>query len=62
MALDKAIQHGKEKRKPYMKYCEQVDKTCRPHGGCPHCKGNRLHNRLKKEYHAQMDIKEAKEA
>ena len=40
MSLDKAIQHGKEKRKPYHK-AAAVDKSCRPHGDCPRCQGNR---------------------
>lgn len=42
MSLDKAIEHKKEKRKPYRK-AKAVDKTCRNHGSCPWCKGNRLH-------------------
>lgn len=33
MSLDKAIEHGKEKRKPYR----------RNHGGCPWCAENRKH-------------------
>jgi len=43
MSMDKAIQSGKEHRKPYRKYCEQIDKTCRPGGDCPWCYGNRRH-------------------
>lgn len=42
MSLDKAIEHKKEKRKPYRK-AKAVDKTCRNHGSCPWCKSNRLH-------------------
>ena len=38
MALDKAIEHGKEKRKPYYG-AKAIDKTCRNHGSCPHCQG-----------------------
>lgn len=41
--LDKAIEHGKEKRKPYYRSGKD-DATCRPHGGCPWCKNNRLHS------------------
>lgn len=41
MSLEKAIAHGKEKRKPYYK-AGKHDKTCRPHGSCPWCEGNRL--------------------
>ena len=47
MSLDKAIKHGKEKRKPYRK-AKAVDATCRNHGSCPWCKENRLHKFLDK--------------
>ena len=47
MSLDKAINHGKENRKPYYG-AGQFDRTCRPNGGCPYCKNNRDHkNRVK---------------
>lgn len=45
MGLEKAIKSGKEHRKEYKykkNYCKSVDKTCRNHGTCPWCKGNRL--------------------
>lgn len=42
MSLDKAIKHGKEKRKPY-RGSQAVDATCRPGGSCPHCKRGRQH-------------------
>ena len=42
MSLDKAIEHGKERRKPY-RGAKAVDCTCRNHGSCPWCKANRLH-------------------
>ena len=42
MSLDKAIASGKERRKPYRK-SKRFDKTCRNHGGCPYCEGNRKH-------------------
>ena len=42
MSLDKAIEHGKEKRKPYYG-SKAFDRTCRNHGSCPWCKRNRLH-------------------
>ena len=41
MSLDKAILHGKEKRKPYRK-SKAIDRTCCNHGSCPWCKRNRL--------------------
>ena len=40
MSLDKAITHGKEKRKPY-RGSKRFDRTCRNHGSCPYCRGNR---------------------
>lgn len=42
MSLDKAIEHGKEKRKPY-RGSKAFDHTCRNHGGCPWCEENRKH-------------------
>lgn len=37
MSLDKAIQHGKEHRKPYIGG-KSIDRTCRNHGSCDWCK------------------------
>lgn len=42
MSLDKAIEHGKENRKPY-RGSKAIDPTCRNHGGCPWCEENRKH-------------------
>lgn len=42
MSLDKAIEHGKEKRKPY-RGSKAVDPTCRNHGFCKWCENNRKH-------------------
>lgn len=41
MSLDKAIEHGKEYRRPY-RGAKAVDRGCRNHGSCPYCAGNRL--------------------
>lgn len=41
MSLSKAIASGKEHRKEY-RGGKAVDKTCRNHGGCPWCEGNRI--------------------
>ena len=46
MSLDKAIEHGKEKRKPY-RGAKSIDKTCRNHGSCGWCEMNRTHNAKK---------------
>lgn len=58
MSLDKAIKHGKEKRKPYYN-SKAFDTTCRNHGSCGWCEENRLHSRRAKELDAKMKIKEA---
>lgn len=42
MSLDKAIEHGKERRKPYYG-SKAIDYTCRNHGGCTWCEENRKH-------------------
>lgn len=42
MALDKAIISGKEHRKMYTG-SKAIDKTCRCHGGCSWCLGNRTY-------------------
>lgn len=57
MSLDKGIEHGKEKRKKYYG-SKELDRTCRNHGGCPHCEGNRMHKNKKKELLAQDLIEE----
>lgn len=48
MSLDKAIEHGKEHRKPY-KFSKAIDKQCRNHGSCAYCKGNRTYKFRKAE-------------
>lgn len=40
MSMRKAIEHGKEHRKPYHG-SKEFDKTCRNHGGCEWCAENR---------------------
>ena len=48
MSLDKAIEHGKERRKPY-RGSKAIDPSCRNHGGCPWCEENRKHKFRDKE-------------
>ncbi|WHH59145.1 hypothetical protein [Petroclostridium sp. X23] len=58
MSLDKAIEHGKEKRKQY-RGAKAVDHTCRNHGTCPHCKSNRLYKQKRdKEKVENMTLEE----
>ena len=47
MSLDKAIKYGKEKRKPYHG-AKSVSKSCRNHGTCPYCLGNRFYKNRKR--------------
>lgn len=42
MSLDKAIEHGKEKRRAHHG-AKAVDRTCRNHGTCPYCERGRMH-------------------
>ena len=53
--LDKAIEHGKEHRKKYIK-AKAVDATCRNHGSCTWCKGNRMHSIHKRVEAAKAEI------
>ena len=57
MSLNKAIEHNKEHRKPYIGG-KAIDKSCRNHGGCEWCEGNRKHKYKKKEIACEQDIEE----
>lgn len=57
MSLNKAIAHGKEKRQPY-RGAKAVDCTCRNHGDCAYCRGNRTHKNNKREEAARHKEKE----
>jgi len=66
MSLDKAIEHGKEKRKPYHG-SKAFDHTCRNHGGkgkkhdggqCPACKANRLIQTTKEDLRIKEELKD----
>lgn len=46
MSLDKAIEHGKEKRKQYTG-AKAIYLNCRNHGTCDFCKSNRLYQQTK---------------
>lgn len=43
MGLEKAIESGKEHRKPY-RGSKRFSWYCRNGNGCPWCEGNRLHS------------------
>ena len=57
MSLRKAIEHGKEHRKPYYG-SKDFDRTCRNHGGCPWCEENRKYKNLKREQKAMAQLEE----
>ena len=60
MSLDKAIQHKKERRKPYHG-AQAVDATCRNHGSCQWCEGNRTYKFRKKEIQLESELEEYSE-
>ena len=57
MSLDKSINSGKERRKPF-RGSKRFDRTCRNHGSCDYCKGNRLYSTKKALDEAKEKIKE----
>lgn len=57
MGFEKAINSGKEHRKPYHG-AKAVDHSCRNHGSCTYCRDNRLHRRNVLEERAKYSEKE----
>ena len=57
MGLDKAIQYGKERRKPYTG-SKAIDCSCRNHGTCGWCETNRLYQYLKVNEKTLKEIEE----
>jgi len=57
MTFDKAIRHGKVKRRPY-RGSKRFDRSCRNHGACGYCRCNRLHGRTIAERSADEQIRE----
>lgn len=55
MSFDKHM--GKEHRKPY-RGGKAIDKTCRNHGGCPWCEGNRKYSDIKRRQSADEKLEE----
>lgn len=54
MSLDKAIKHGKEHRKPYTGG-KAFARSCRNHGCCSFCEGNRRYKFRDKHPADRMD-------
>ena len=48
MGFEKAIEHGKTKRKLY-RGSKAFDCSCRNHGSCAWCEGNRTYKNRKRE-------------
>ena len=57
MSFDKSIQSGKEHRKHYHG-AKSIDATCRNHGSCEWCHGNRTHKNKKRELAAEQEVSE----
>ena len=57
MSLDKAIKHGKEKRKPYLR-SKRFDRSCRNHGSCPWCRDGRAHKVKRQRPIEEKDLAE----
>lgn len=60
MSLDKAIEYGKEKRKPY-KGAKAIACSCRNHGSCEWCKSNRLYQQLRMDEASRQALEEMKD-
>lgn len=57
MSLDKAIKHGKEKRKAYYG-AKSIDRSCRNHGDDDWARDDRLYQANKTELKAKQHIEE----
>ena len=57
MSLNKSIQSGKSRRKPY-RGAKAIDATCQNHGSCEWCHGNRAHKNKKRELAAEQEVSE----
>ncbi|MBQ3414831.1 MAG: hypothetical protein IJH39_05695 [Clostridia bacterium] len=57
MGFEKAIEHNKTKRKPY-RGSKSFDYSCRNHGTCEWCKGNRTYKNVKRELQSKEYEKE----
>ena len=55
--LNKAIEHGKEYRKPYRK-SKAFDFSCRNHGSCGYCYDNRTFSNRRRAKFANDDLRE----
>ena len=54
--LHKAIEAGKEHRKLYYD-TRRFDRSCRNHGGCEYCEGNRKFANRRRELAAEEELR-----
>ena len=57
MSFNKAIQSGKEHRKPYCG-AKAIARGCRNHGNCKWCERKRTHKNDKRELVAEQELRE----
>lgn len=60
MGLEKSIKSGKEHREEYKykkNYCKSVSSSCRNHGTCPWCEGNRTNKNKSANKQAVREIR-----
>ena len=57
MAFDKKYPNRKDWRKPYYD-SRRHDWSCRNHGSCDYCRGNRLHKSMVRLLSAEQQLKE----
>ena len=57
MSMTKAIQYGKEHRKPYYG-SKCIDPMCRNHGGCEWCYMNRMHKFIKRTNQMKKEMRD----
>lgn len=57
MGLEKGIENGREHRKRYTN-SKAFDYSCRNHGGCAWCEGNRLYKTRRKEEEFSRELEE----
>lgn len=59
MGFEKAIEHGKTKRKPY-RGSKRFDCSCRNHGTCEWCRENRMYKTIRDLARTEQEMKEDK--
>ena len=57
MGLEKGIRSGKEHRSEY-RHSKAFDPSCRNHGSCPWCEGNRTYQSRKADLASRQRLKE----